>query len=510
MGKPDYDAYFKLADDVNRRIASQESRPEESNLPIPPDDPQLFYKDFGLLPHPRTHEPVPALATYQEDIWRLGQRYKYRLVIKSQKVGITTSALLEDFWRAITVCKGQEILIIAQSQDMANEHIRTFKSLVINSAKYAPYLITDSSDMLFKEEKTKVRQAYIRNRDNPLKPTRVIGVGAHESQVWSWKNVGHIHMSDIAAAELKDDSGLFAAAFSRLANTGGTILIETPPRGPRGKIYDIYLQSKQAQAMGEQVEGQFKIRHVYASDALAPIVEYDENGRPTGRVVPGLIAPEHLEAEKVRLGRLYPQYYEAEFIAAGGNVFLPEQIERATSINYVPELKPYATTAMGIDPAFGSSKFAFVVTQFVDGIIQVLYADEFDRADFEDMVQTAWRLYRNYNAANVYIDAANPAFIRALKGLIGEEIDYEEESKDSYRFMTVVPVNFRTEHQSMLSHMQALVAKGLVAVHPKFEKLLSQMRTAQEYNGKLDKSINSLDLIDALRLNLLHYQFQET
>jgi hypothetical protein len=56
--------------------------------------------------------------------------------------------------------------------------------------------------------------------------------------------------------------------------------------------------------------------------------------------------------------------------------------------------------------------------------------------------------------------------------------------------------------------MQSLVAKGVVAIHPKFEKLLAQMRTAQEYNGKLDESVNSLDLIDALRLNLKHYNIE--
>jgi hypothetical protein len=30
---------------------------------------------------------------------------------------------------------------------------------------------------------------------------------------------------------------------------------------------------------------------------------------------------------------------------------------------------------MGIDPAYGSSAFGIVVTQWVDGIVQILYAD---------------------------------------------------------------------------------------------------------------------------------------
>jgi hypothetical protein len=93
---------------------------------------------------------------------------------------------------------------------------------------------------LLKEEKTKVGVAYIKNLDNALQPSRIIVLGSSETQVWSWKQVGHIHFSDITASKLVDDSSLFAAAFSRLANTDGTMLIETPPRRPVGKVYEIY------------------------------------------------------------------------------------------------------------------------------------------------------------------------------------------------------------------------------------------------------------------------------
>jgi hypothetical protein len=44
-------------------------------------------------------------------------------------------------------------------------------------------------------------------------------------------------MSDIAANKLVDDSSLIAAAFSRLANSGGDLIIESPPQGARGHFY---------------------------------------------------------------------------------------------------------------------------------------------------------------------------------------------------------------------------------------------------------------------------------
>jgi len=42
---------------------------------------------------------------------------------------------------------------------------------------------------------------------------------------------------------------------------------------------------------------------------------------------------------------------------------------------------------MGIDPGFGSSPFGIVVTQFVDKIIQIVFAEEYERPDFEEMVR---------------------------------------------------------------------------------------------------------------------------
>ena len=56
--------------------------------------------------------------------------------------------------------------------------------------------------------------------------------------------VAHIHMSDIAASSRIDDAEVFGAAFSRLANTNGTMLIESPLRMPSGMIYKIFEMSK--------------------------------------------------------------------------------------------------------------------------------------------------------------------------------------------------------------------------------------------------------------------------
>ena len=55
---------------------------------------------------------------------------------------------------------------------------------------------------------------------------------------------------------------------------------------------------------------------------------------------------------------------------------------------------------MGIDPAYGSSSFGILVTQFVDGQVQVLHAEEYKRPDFNEILEKVIPLldttYRKY------------------------------------------------------------------------------------------------------------------
>ena len=124
---------------------------------------------------------------------------------------------------------------------------------------------------------------FIQNPDNPSQPTKIIGLGGNEASIWSFKEVKHIHMSDIAVITKKDYSGVINAAMTRLANTDGTMIIETPAYGPRGKVYEIYMQSKLAK--GDSIEGQFKLFTIPAREAVAA----------------NLISQEFLEGQKIEL-----------------------------------------------------------------------------------------------------------------------------------------------------------------------------------------------------------------
>ncbi|HZI72256.1 MAG TPA: hypothetical protein VFD60_13955 [Nitrososphaeraceae archaeon] len=179
--------------------------------------------------------------------------------------------------------------------------------------------------------------------------------------------------------------------------------------------------------------------------------------------------------------------------------------------------------SMGIDPAWGSSAFGIVVTQFVDGICQILHADEYKRPDYNEMLSIVWKLIRKYEVHKIYIDGANPSFIRSLKIQIGEEPDYDKVI-DRYRSecgtdydwtqdMKIIPVNFNSEHKDMLANCKMVLEEGggHIAINPVFDKLITSLRTAVDIDGKLDKESTSYnDIFDAFRLAMKFYHFGNT
>lgn len=264
-----------------------------------PLDPQEFYEDFGVLEHPRTGLPVPKLAPYQYQLWRDGWRYRKRLAIKSQKIGISTSHLMEDFQKAITKDRGRQILIISQTLPHAKEHLYSLRKMILGSEKYSKFMITKPTEVLLKDEITKVHVLFLHNPLNPYNPTRVIGLGPKEAGVWSWTNVGGIHMSDVAAISQVDDSGLYGAASSRLANTMGWLSIETPPRGQRGFAYKLYTENKIPDPDPRKALDQFK---VYEFGYLHGIAS-------------GIITAEYIEEQRKDLGVKFGQYFDCQFLS---------------------------------------------------------------------------------------------------------------------------------------------------------------------------------------------------
>jgi hypothetical protein len=229
------------------------------------------------------------------------------------------------------------------------------------------------------------------------------------------------------------------------------------------------------------------------------------------------------EIDKAKASPSFEREYNLKYLGLIGNVFHTKDIEAAIQkgTQYSPsEINDYSQKSMGIDPAFGSSSFGIVITQRADNQIQIMHAEEYQRPDFNQMLSTVWYLFRRFGKINkIYIDGSNPSFIRALKIQIGEDEEYEEIIKEAksrkrnYEFsMDIVPVSFAAEHKSMLGNCKMLLERegGYIAINPKFDKLITSLRTAVENDGVLDKEATSYDdVFDAFRLALHFYRLSQ-
>jgi hypothetical protein len=314
-------------------------------------------------------------------------------------------------------------------------------------------------------------------------------------------------MSDIAAANTVDDSGLFAAAFSRLANTDGSFIIESPPRGARGRVYEIFEQIQKG-------ESQFSLHIVKADQAVQA----------------GLISSEFLNAERQRLGYIYPQYYQAEFLEGTGNLFLISSIDRAVSLGEQFNPEEYRTNSIKIitvDQGYSTSKFVILVAEWNRELrqIRILHGEEWQSPLFEFALDRVLELRKKYgNVLNIFYDATSRnEFGMALKTKIGELAYWpkvKEKMEESIRRnisiekrMVVVPVIFSTESKlQMSSKLQQILddSRGFIAIPSKFDKLITSLKSAVfDERGLLDKDISlHNDWLDCLFMATKFFRFK--
>jgi hypothetical protein len=221
------------------------------------------------------------------------------------------------------------------------------------------------------------------------------------------------------------------------------------------------------------------------------------------------------EIQKAKRSPSFEREYNLQYGWGLGNVFLPTEIDLACTIKYDPhKINHNCPISMGIDPGFGSSRFAFCVLMLEDDIIKVIYAKEFDRPKYEDMLNLAVQQKGTYKPQRIYVDGAKPDFIKSLKVQVREPSDYETVMKKAihdkvdyeYR-MKVVPINFNEWGKELLGRIQNVVSKGWFAISPtEHKELVVQMRMSKaKENGNLDKeetSNTTYDVLDSCRLAL--------
>ena len=237
--------------------------------------------------------------------------------------------------------------------------------------------------------------------------------------------------------------------------------------------------------------------------------------------------------EEEREQPYFKREYEGQYAYGVGTLFSEPAIlhcERlgreidARVAHYRNSIRESTRKSLGIDIGWGSSRTAFVLTEWLEGKIYTRYVQQFDRADYESMVKHTYNLIREYDLDNgtnkIFIDGSAPSFISSLKSIAGEDRDYlrlvqlaKQSDTELYYMMNIVPVNFSQRNQAMLDNSKRIVDKGLLAINPDISQghkdLLTDLRIAKNKPDtfKLDKSSeNKMDLFDALRLALEYYK----
>ena len=151
-----------------------------------------------------------------------------------------------------------------------------------------------------------------------------------------------------------------------------------------------------------------------------------------------------------------------------------------------------------------------VLTEFLkeESKIRILYAEEFEQANPQDIVDLCFNLYRKHWNTWFWVDGSNRSFVNLMKVAFNESLSWESSKQGpNPEAWKVLPVNFATEQKQMLAHLHMLVNKEYLAIPEQYDKLIISLRTAYAKEYSLEKEQTSYsDSLDALRLACKMYK----
>jgi hypothetical protein len=124
----------------------------------------------------------------------------------------------------------------------------------------------------------------------------------------------------------------------------------------------------------------------------------------------------------------FEREFNLSFNSPTSTCFNSSSIDAAVELSkkYPDTINRDASHSLGCDPGFGSSSFALVCLEHSDSIIKVVYAKQFQRSGYNEMLQEVWNV-RNLVGSldNIYWDSANTEFIRDLKMDMGDDTNWQ-------------------------------------------------------------------------------------
>ena len=188
--------------------------------------------------------------------------------------------------------------------------------------------------------------------------------------------------------------------------------------------------------------------------------------------------------EEARRSPSFAREYQLIWGGGQGNIFHWKLVDEITE-EYDLALGK-GQKGLYVDPAYGTSKFAILGLEKIDGTIYVKEALQFDRPDPTAMLDLLVQKAPSYNN-RVKVDSARP---EVVTGLAGKNIRAKE-------------VPFNKELSNMTTKAAEAVKAKKVRIHPAFHDLISQLKAA-EFNdkGHPDKKKLTFDLGDCFLMGV--------
>ena len=145
-----------------------------------------------------------------------------------------------------------------------------------------------------------------------------------------------------------------------------------------------------------------------------------------------------------------------------------------------------------------------------EDIIRVIDLHYIQRGNPQEISDLCWDIWKKHGYFNTwyYCDSSSAAMINLLKGRWRENVNWLKTKDVSPRSNKIIPISFNGDnHKQMLSRMHLIVSKGKLAVDPKYDKLISSMRTAVAEGLSLRKEKTSFDdVLDSARVGLVPFE----
>ena len=224
--------------------------------------------------------------------------------------------------------------------------------------------------------------------------------------------------------------------------------------------------------------------------------------------------------DEIKLQMQSPSFereYHLKFLGQLGNLFPAHEID-ACAAEYDLTYNNGCVHWLGVDPGYGSSKFAAVIVRWRDGKIEVVHCENIARILYSKSVTLINQLITRYKVCKCYVDQSSASLVHELRQTRGEYVAYERLKPEVLKRQMlsgcgeplICPVNFQQNHRGMMQNLVRIVSREYLKIHPQFQDLIISLKsaTARDDNYSLDKSNSAEnDLLDALRLSICFLKY---